>query len=118
MMRAWAALAVLCSSRLIAGDREISERMDKPPEFTLRSSRAPIDLEFCIADALADRGVVSAFHDGASRTVLTAASPSAIATQIMIVVDVRADATGTTMAVYRRGKLSLSNLQDRLRTCA
>ena len=52
--------------------QEISETLAKPPRAVLHSAKAPIELEFCVADAITQIGgaVPVPVHDGPDKTLM------------------------------------------------
>ncbi len=69
-----AALAViaLVGTAFPAASQEISETLSKPLRATLTSSKQPIDLELCVADALTRVGgtIPIPLHEGPNKTLM------------------------------------------------
>lgn len=63
---------LLMSTTTSAYSQEISETLAKPVRATLSSPKQPIDLEFCIADAITQIGgaIPIPIHDGPDKTIM------------------------------------------------
>jgi hypothetical protein len=72
MKRFASAAILLVSIPTTTCAQEISETLAKPARATLSSPKQPIDLEFCIADAITQVGgaIPIPIHDGPDRTLM------------------------------------------------
>jgi len=90
------ALATLGS---VAPAQEITETMGKPLRATLASSKQPVDLEFCVADAITQVGgaIPIPIHDGPDKTLMLGYGHTPKLVVVMTKV-----ATGTELKVFTK----------------
>ena len=71
---------------------EVAERLRAPEAFDLNTPKAPVSLEYCIADAISPLGSVAALNDGPNRVIVTASAPSG---RVLVAVELNGARTPT-----------------------
>lgn len=103
-------LAVVAEKPIPRG--EIQERLDGQANFTLKTNKKPLDLEFCVADVLSRVAEPSAFSDGPNRTIVTASMG-----KVIVAIELNGSPNGTTVIGHVYAKGWDDRIRERLGAC-